>query len=468
MFRRFAAPVAKILRSNDGVVAIQMALTLTALLGMAGLATDVGLVMYKQRQMQAAADAAAFSAALDLASPNTCSTSTAYKTEALAVAGQNGFVNGANGIAVTTNCPPVSPAADAGNTSAVQVVIQQSQSPLLSSVVFSGSFNVSAQAVASTSSSSSSPPCNPAANPNAKCTCILQTSKTANPGISIGNGATLNMTSCGMEACSTSSSQAILMNGGSTITTQGITSAGAMSFSAVTVKTATNTYSNIPWGGSCPSSVCAQNTACAANADPYAAQVASLSLPPSGCSLGSGKNYAWAPSAYTLNPGVWCNGVTFGNGMTYNLNPGVYYVNAGTFNVGGGATLNGTGVTIVLTGSGANYANVDIGNGATVNLSAPASNATSGIAFLGDPNGPLSDTNTFQGGSKLNIDGAIYFPSESVVFNNGASTNSTSCTQVVAGSLSLQGGMSFNSNCANSGTSNLGGGVTTSSTSLVE
>ena len=67
-------------------------------------------------------------------------------------------------------------------------------------------------------------------------------------------------------------------------------------------------------------------------------------------------------------------GVSFTSSAQINLNPGVYYVNGGNFNVGGAVVMNGlAGVTIVLTGSATDgyspaYANVTIGNGAQVNL----------------------------------------------------------------------------------------------------
>ena len=56
--------------------------------------------------------------------------------------------------------------------------------------------------------------------------------------------------------------------------------------------------------------------------------------------------------------------------------------------------MNGTGVTIVLTGSSGNYATVTIGNGASVTLSAPTSGATAGIVFFGDRNAPWSSQTT--------------------------------------------------------------------------
>ncbi len=180
MFERLVSRARDIRHDSNGAVAIQMALSLTALLGAAGLATDLGLVYYKQRQMQTAADAAAFSAALDLVSPNTCANSTTYLTDVLAVAGKNGFVSGKNGVTVTPHCPPAT-AANAANNNAVQVVIQQTQPSLLSSLVdYAGGFNVSAQAVAGSKV--------PAVS-----TCILALSGS---GVSLYGGDTIVAPSC--------------------------------------------------------------------------------------------------------------------------------------------------------------------------------------------------------------------------------------------------------------------------------
>ena len=126
--------------------------------------------------------------------------------------------------------------------------------------------------------------------------------------------------------------------------------------------------------------------------------------------------------------------------------------------------MNGTGVTIVLTGSASDghtppYANVTIGNGATVTLSAPTSGATSGILFFGDPNAPVSNSSNFGGGAVMKLTGAIYFPSETVVFDNGIS-NPSGCTQLIAGVIQFQGGANFSNNCAGTGTSAIGGGAT--------
>jgi hypothetical protein len=120
----------------------------------------------------------------------------------------------------------------------------------------------------------------------------------------------------------------------------------------------------------------------------------------------------------------------------------------------------GTGVTIIFTGSGSNYAYATIGNGATVTLAAPTTGTTQGIAFFGDPNAPASTTSSFGGGASMNITGAIYFPSDTVQFQNGI-TNPSGCTQLIAGIIQFQGGAQFSNNCAGTGTSAIGGGPTT-------
>ena len=129
-----------------------------------------------------------------------------------------------------------------------------------------------------------------------------------------------------------------------------------------------------------------------AASDPYA-DVAVPSY--SGC--GNGTNVAYNWGNWVLTPGVYCNGVSFQNSANVTMQPGVYFVDRGTFLVGGGASLTGTGVTIVLTSSnGTPPATIDIGNGAKVELTAPITGPTAGIVFFGDRLTPgSSDMNIF-------------------------------------------------------------------------
>ena len=455
MLTRIAAVARNILQSDRGAVAIQIALMMPVLIGIGALAIDIGYALFVQRQLQSAADGAAFSAAIAKSTGHPA----AFSTEAYAVTGQVGFVNGANGVAIFVHNPPVNPpasATDAANASAIQVIIQQTLTlPLVSAACSlipgggcSGAFTVGAQAVAIPGTAGGGGGC------------ALQKDPTT--GVTISNGATVDLVGCGLDVCSTvtTGNNALSMSGGTHLnlcTTAACTSFSSASVSVAGAASVTN-GAQINNVGSCQAPTCTTSTPCAAGLDPYA----SVTMPtmPGGCSNGTAQNYAHSNSGLqTLNPGVWCNGVSFTNDAQIKLNPGVYYVNGGNFNVGGAVQMTGTGVTIILTGSGSNYANATIGNGANVTLSAPTTGTTAGLAFVGDPNAPASTpTSSFGGGAHMSVTGALYFPTETVQFTNGIS-NPSGCTQLIAGTMVFNGGASFNSNCPGTGTQNISSSV---------
>ena len=123
---------------------------------------------------------------------------------------------------------------------------------------------------------------------------------------------------------------------------------------------------------------------------------------------------------------------------------------SGDLEVLDGATVTGSGVSIVLTTStsGASVPNnigqIFVDDNSNLTLSAPASGATSGLAIWqdsravkpGSPGGGYAETdsgvNTIGTGSSTNITGAIYLPSEALLFSGGSST---ACTQLVAWSV---------------------------------
>jgi hypothetical protein len=200
----------------------------------------------------------------------------------------------------------------------------------------------------------------------------------------------------------------------------------------------------------------------AAVANPYSSEV----IPSfTGCNYGSlpSSPYSVTSGTQTLSPGVYCGGLWMGNSATVVMNAGVYIIDGGYFSVQSVKSLTGTGVTVVLTGSGSNYATVDIANGAPVTLSAPTTGATAGLVFFQDPNAPNTGTNTFAGGAAMVLTGALYFPDQTVNYSNGTSSTSA-CTQLIAWQMQFTGGASFNSNCAGAGTKGIG----TSPSLLVE
>src|SRR5215467_121438 len=176
-------------------------------------------------------------------------------------------------------------------------------------------------------------------------------------------------------------------------------------------------------------------------ADPYA----DVNYPSfSGCDQ---RNYKPKAST-TISPGVYCGGISINAGVALTLNPGIYYMDGGDLTVNGGATLSGTGVTIVFTSkSNNNYATATINGNATVNLTPPIAGPTAGISMFGDRAMPRGTTIKLNGGSTKYIGGAIYFPTGNVQYAGGADT-STSCTQIIGDTVTFIGNSAVAVNCS--------------------
>src|SRR6185437_1875251 len=114
---------------HSGTIAVMTALSLTALVGFAGLGIETTQWYTEKRAIQAASDDAALSAAIAYSQGNT--STSGYTTEGKSVAGTDGFVDGANQVSVAVNKPPVS-GPYASNASAIQVIINAPAKPILS------------------------------------------------------------------------------------------------------------------------------------------------------------------------------------------------------------------------------------------------------------------------------------------------------------------------------------------------
>ena len=59
------------------------------------------------------------------------------------------------------------------------------------------------------------------------------------------------------------------------------------------------------------------------------------------------------------------------------------------------------------------------------------------------------------GGSTQNVTGVMYFPSNIVSYNGGASTGGAVCTKLIAYQITFSGTPNFLSNCSSAGTKTL-------------
>jgi Flp pilus assembly protein TadG len=400
-----------VVRRQDGSVAIQIGLAATIILGMAGLGIEITFLLYKHRQMQTVADAAAFSAAV--AKLNGYPTD--FGLEARATAASVGYVNGADGVTVTVSSPPLNGNYTA-NTSAVEVIISQSQTLSLVSLFRSGLFDVGARAVAL---------------PGATGTyCVLGLDASASGAVRILNNGVVSSATCGV-AVNSSSNTALILDNNASIS-------GPVSV--------VGNYSLAPGANLYDQTPPYPKTNAAAVSDPYA----SVTLTASGALQ---PQPACATSC-TLQPGRYTAGLTIPNGATATFTEGVYYI-YDHFTLGNTVKVDATaGVTIVING---NYA-ISIGNNVTMSLTAPTSGNTAGVAFASIRTASSSQTQTFSNNAIINLTGAIYFPNQTLHFDNNSTINTPVCGQLIARIVRLQNNANLRNACGGTGAVPMTGG----------
>ncbi len=396
-----------------------LALSLSGIAGAAGLGTEAANWYTAKRTMQGAADAASSTAAAALAAGEASST---FTTLARSVAASYNFVDGSNGTTVTVNYPPAS--GDYQSSPAVEVVISQTQTPLLSAVFVSTGPTIKARAVGLANTSRTGQGCVVALDPNNE------------TSVTTSGTASLAFPGCSLYINSPSTS-ALDLTSGSTIDAAIAYIVGGVSGTGLT--TTLGTYTGVN-----------------PLIDPYK----TAAVPAySGC---NSHNYkVTGGHSETVNVGVsgvhvFCGGVTVLGNSTLTLGAGTFIIDQGLLNIGGGSTLTATsGTTIILTTSdlSKSCATTKFSGGATVSIIAPTSGALSGIAlFLDRACTDTSVINSLSGGATQNITGAIYFPGEPVSFNGGSTTGGAVCTQLIAWSISFGGNSTFNNNCTGTGT----------------
>jgi hypothetical protein len=399
-----SALVEHLRRRNDGSVAIQLALLLVVVIGMAALGVEITFLLFKHRQMQSAADAAALGAAVAL----TKGYPVDYAVEARAIAASAGFVHGVDGVVVTVNRPPTLGSL-AGDPGAVEVIVSQPQSLAMVRLFRGGTFEVGARAVA--------------AQGNPGLYCILALDPSASAAVRVQNNAIVTNPHCGVAVNSSSESALVVRN-------------NAAINGPLSVHGNWLVYNNGQLNGH-P----LQNHAPAVP-DPYA-DVALEPMPP--CTSQSGR--AGNNATVNLTPGRFCSGWDFQNNVTVNLAPGAYYIDR-QMTMGSNFRLNATGgVTLIVTG---NYG-INITNNAAINIVAPATGPYAGLAFFGPRSGTPSIVHQFLNNAVLNITGAVYFPNQIVQFDNNGATTPGGCTQVIARIVRIDNNVELDRNCENTG-----------------
>jgi Flp pilus assembly protein TadG len=416
-------------RDKCGVVAVAVAVLLPVLIGFAGLGVEAGMWFWIQRQNQSAADAAAISAALEFAAQiesGVATNPTAAATTAAncnlfstSTSSSNPFCPLPNSASNTITLYPcyISMVGGSCNTptsgeaaNAVQVVLTQPLNTIFANLVTAiwgpsvATVNVTTTAIAAF----------PAVRAKA---CFLALDANAANAFLVDNGGTLPNLNC-WAASNSSSGSALYCNGCTIAGPTNVVGGDAVSNGGQLNGSPNRTYAS-------------------AIADPYA----NVSLGAPGPCISNTTVTTGPPTP--IPQGRYCGGIQIADGSTLNMSPGVYYID-GQFVIQKGSTLNAGGVTIIINGS------FYVGAGSTLNITAPTTGLFSGIAIFGPRDSNPGVIQEFAGGSYNNIQGAIYFPSQTIQFDPTAQLTSP-CTQIIGDQIHIENNATVSSNCSGTG-----------------
>lgn len=389
---RFARFCARFRKDKSGGVLIYTGVMLPVLLGVSGLSVDVGLWYMNKRVLQAAADAAALGGALEL---RRSSNSAIMLQAATDSAAENGY-SASGGDTLTVNNPPTA-GSFAGQTNAVEAIVQRPAKTFLASLLFKGPVTVAARAVATAGTHDA---------------CVWALNPTEQGAIKVSGSAQVNMT-CGIIANSNDPSA--------------ITQSGASCLTAANARAVGGHFGD-----------CINPTPQSTNAvnDPLATMA-----PPNygGCDY-PGQVRANNGQTVTVTPGVYCNKITVQPGGTMNFDPGLYVLDGAALTIHGTAT--GTGVTFYLTEDTAQNDTITINSGANVSFSAPPDGDMPGVLFYQDRTSTAGLNHTFNGQANMALDGILYFSNADLIFAGGAVADPTS-TVIIVDTITFTGDSEF-------------------------
>lgn len=408
-------------RDRSGALMVTYALILPFLLGVVGLGIESGIWYASKRNIQTQTDGAATAGAYERrrGNPGLTEVSAAALREAL----RNGFVNAAPNSIVINNPPTSGPSA--GNQASVEVIISEQREPLFSSL-FLNQLSVKARSVATVETEGTA--------------CVLALDPSASSAIMNSGNPTILMDGCVMAANSNDSS-AISISGSAIIDADSLWTAGDISIGG----SASVTLGSAPTINAWPLQ------------DPYD----SVTIPTLDPCDHTSQTYA--SETTTIDPGVYCDGITFGTNAIITLNPGTYYIDEGNVKINASAVLRCScpnpedGVTFVLTssdGDAGDIGTLTINGGADVILRAPTDPADpfTGILVYQDRLATSSQSLKFNGGSQMLLTGALYAPNQTIEWSGGNSAAGSTCTQIVGQQVKFVGNSEIvNTGCETAG-----------------
>ena len=415
-------------RTNEsGAVLIMFAIILPVLLGFMGLVIDVGYAYFVKREMQTAADAAAFARAHTLARGNTAYIEGYAKEESA----NKGFPE-SKVESIEVNWPPVVSTDFNSDNKFVEVRITQEIQTWFMGVISQdlNTTTVSALAVAGLIPDSLGDGC------------VYVLDKCADKAFEISSGSLVAAQNCGVKVYSCSDN-ALDVTSGSTLDAGSIDVYGGVEDGGGTISPAPDTFNE-----ACPADDCGYDP----NLDPL-----SDLAPPE---FSNDCNYTdfllssqgTPENRITISPGVYCNCISVLSGSH------VEFANGDFILMGGGLKIESNSTAVSATG-GIGFYNTE-GNGYdfdTINIDSnsiaqftaqkgegvPDSNPMKRVLFYQD----RSIAGSYDNKIESNVvdtffDGILYFPTQHLMFHSNTESAPEKDTIIVSATLEVSSGTS--------------------------
>lgn len=302
------------------------------------------------------------------------------------------------------------------------------------------------------------------------CVAALKTAAQGGAGITYSGWTTMKAIGCAIR-----SNAGLTETGSGAWNTQGIYAAGAISipFWVSNTNNAGATLTPTPNDGTIPDPYASNTPLQTALANADSLPGSSIACSNQHCGLAEGAPNGTYNGSYcsgqgtgtvscTLQPGNYGSfNVSSGGPYYFTLEPGMYNFN-GNINLTNYTVTTGSAVTIVTSGTFTGANTFDFTLTAPTAAQAADTGGFAGIALAGN----TTDTISVSGDPQVSITGVLYFPN--ATFSGAGSTTaaSSSCFELIAGSISLTGASGYSGTCPQLGATSFGS--TYVSTALAE
>jgi Flp pilus assembly protein TadG len=382
---RMPAKIARYLSETSGSTALMMAISLPALMGAVGVASDFAIFNMKLEKLQAAADAAAIAGAKEFSVATSSKSMISSSVKNFALSSYAGTV-------------PISVDASVDSTKkTVTVELKEVWSPFFAHFVGAQVTPVVAHATAS------------AAGRGNICILLLDPGASETGLVDAGSAITAN----GCDVYSNSAAaDGIRVNSSAVITADTTCSAGGVANG----------------GTISPAAI----TDCPVVEDPLAVRPAPVFA---GCDY---NNYKLTNGTVTLNPGTYCGGISATANANLTFAPGTYVIKDGEFKLAGNSSIQGSHVGFFLTGD---KSLINFTGNTTVNMTGADSGDMAGLLFYEDRTSKIGREHRINSSNAANLTGTIYLPRGNLLVDPSSKVGAASAyTAIIAQKLKIVSG----------------------------